>query len=118
MVFYYRHKRKSRFTGHNRLCDLAFVLNHEDYVSYIAVEREYRRTILRNLRKNERVVVYLSYRMGWSRRKIRKMTGISERYVIKSLERIRQIMRAEEEQKRFQEMADQSRQELYRSEEY
>ncbi|MDR3111787.1 MAG: hypothetical protein LBU55_01265 [Elusimicrobiota bacterium] len=47
-------------------------------------------TELKKLSKKEKLILFLSYKLKWGRIKIRKKTGISERYVRSFLKRFRE----------------------------
>ncbi|MCL2389295.1 MAG: hypothetical protein FWC85_02800 [Elusimicrobia bacterium] len=55
--------------------------NTRQYGEYIDGERASSKTMLKNFTKNQRLVLFLTYKFKWGRRKIRRRTGLSEYFV-------------------------------------
>jgi len=59
--------------------------NARQYGEYADGERVSSQNMLKNFTKNERLVLFLTYKFKWGRRKIRRRTGLSEYFVKKTV---------------------------------
>lgn len=65
--------------------------NVTDYQDYIQMEQESSYSYLKRFLKNERLVIFLYYKRGWGRRRIRRRTGLSERFTRNILKMVKEM---------------------------
>lgn len=57
--------------------------SRKTYIEYLKAEKNYGEYVLKNFRKKERLILFLTWICGMGKKQIRRRTGISIRQIIK-----------------------------------
>jgi len=85
-----KHQRYNKLPHKYKYKAATAIFTEEQFRDYSEIERESAYTFLNQFIKNERLIIFCHFKLKWGRKKIRRLTGLSERLIRKTIYKVKQ----------------------------